>query len=81
MVAVDGAEGSSVEGGEGREGALAKQGVRGSGRGPLALESGGESRTTHLWMVTVEDGEGGAPRGGPSGLLGALLESGGEAGG
>ena len=38
------------------------EGVEGAPSGGVPLESGGVSRTTHLWMVTVEDGEGGSPQ-------------------
>ena len=59
MFKVDGAEGSGVEdgGGEGAPSGGASGHLWG-----VPLESGGASRTTHLQMVTVEDGEGGGPQ-------------------
>lgn len=59
MVTVERAEGSSVEGGEGRKGSRGRA-SEGLGRGRWSQEV---SRTTHLWMVTVEDGEGGGSQG------------------
>lgn len=76
MVTVDGAEGSGVEGGEGREGAPSGRASEGLGgdRWSQEVRAGPLTSGWSQWRMEKE----GAPSGRPSGLLGALLESGGE---